>query len=681
MRGEVGSYEQQVIRGKYFPHIDGIRAIAVLAVLLYHLQSGLCPGGFIGVDVFFVISGYLIGGGILRELREGSFSFVDFYARRIKRIMPAYFAVILATLVTGLFLYHYEPLSSLGNATLRSAYFCANFFCYKFLGDYFAGDADSHPLMNLWSLSVEEQFYIIIPLIMFLVLGVSRKSTRAQMVVLGLLLILSFVDSERLLASNSARSQLKAFYYLESRAWELLAGVVIAGIPTISQSKNKILRSLAPWGAFFGLICILASCVYAGGTNAHFPGYGALGAVVGAGLMIYGGGSGLISGGLSSNVIVGIGRISYSLYLWHWPIIVYMRYCFGRELSSWHILFAAVASFTIAYLSWRYIEMPIRRNKSITSGKAFTGLLCMCVLVAGIGAVLFKTNGLIHVLHANANKYASLETKKDLPSWQDGKYGLHQLTVTDNVGKLHHDAIETLGQGKAAPSFFLMGDSYAECFRTGLSRVCKTHRAEGVALRLKVCPLDGIKIANSFRSDVKEVLEWLQHAPSIKKVVIMCRWDTRLSTSNTNQYLYREGEAESNDARHNTQLLEEGLIGTCRRIRDMGKEVLIIAPTPRLKISPGTEVRRRIMLGLDLSDIGDAITMSEFLAAEKPVFEMLTRVSAASGARIIPIHPYLEQDGAFRGMYRDKLFYHDTNHLSPDGAQHVAEHIIAEIQQ
>lgn len=633
-----------------------------------------------GVDVFFVISGYLIGGGILRDLREGSFSFVDFYTRRIKRIMPAYFAVILATLVAGVCLYHYEPLSSLGHATLRSAYFFANFFCYKFLGDYFAGDADSHPLMNLWSLSVEEQFYIIIPLLMFLVWRAGRKSMFVQMALLGILMALSFVDAERLLASDGALPQLKAFYYLESRAWELLAGVVIAGLPSIQQCKNGVLRRAAPWGALLGLLCVLASC-YVVDANTHFPGYGALGAVVGAGLMIYGGGAGVVSGVLSTKAMTGIGRISYSLYLWHWPIIVYMRYCFGRELSWCYIPLAAAASFAVAYLSWRYIEMPVRRNKRITAGKAFTGLLCVCVLTAVIGAVLFKTNGLVHVLHAKANQYASLEWRKALPAWQDARFGISQLDVTDDKGKLHHEALEVLGQGKAAPTFFLMGDSYAESFRTGLDRVCKEYLVEGIALRVKVHPLEGILIANGRRSDVKEVMEWLERTPSIRKVVIMCRWDPLTGAPNTMYRLYRVGEAKRNDTRCNTPLLEQGLTDTCRRIRNMGKEVLIIAPTPQLKISPGTEVRRRIMLGLDLSDIGDAITMSEFMATEKPVFDVLARVSAASGARIIPIHPYLEQDGIFQGMFHGKLFYHDRNHLSSDGAQHVAERIIEQIRQ
>lgn len=677
LRGrKCGDYAQQVIRGRYFPHIDGIRAIAVLAVLLYHLEDGWCPGGFTGVDIFFVISGYLIGGGIIRDLREGKFSSADFYTRRIKRIMPAYFAVITATLLVGLSIYHYEPLASLGNAALRSSYFFANFFCYKFLGDYFAGDAGTHPLMNLWSLSVEEQFYIIVPLVVFLTWKLRRSCVLPALL---FLLIISYIDAERLLASHIIRHHMKAFYFLEARAWELLSGVLLAwGLFNVPE-RGVSARKWAFAGAWIGVFSIVASLCFVN-SGGHFPGAGALCAVAGSGLLIGLGERGWVGSFLTMKPLVWVGRISYSLYLWHWPIIAFTRYCYGEEkLPMGAILLASVLSFFFAYLSWRYIEMPIRRNKEITTRKAIGGLVVVCALVAGIGGLLQRTNGLVYYIHSDANQYESLNFPPRLRKWQDGHHGICQMDSLDEKGNRIHNVLEVLGKGEEKPSVFLMGDSHAEALKGGLSHVFSEHGIEGIVFGSKTCPLYGIEVANTFHNSIRGILSWLEKVPSLKTVIIMCRWDTRLSGNHSGQILYRVNQPVPHDDAANTFLLEEGLTETCRRLRDMGRDVVLVGPVPLLKLSPGTELRRRIMLGCDTSHIGEAISLREFEMKESPVFQILQRVSAATGARVVPVHPYLEQKGYFRGFYRNKLLYHDDNHLSYDGAEYVSSCILSKL--
>ena len=664
--GENGGYASQVIRGNYYPHVDGIRAVAVLAVLLYHLGESLCPGGFAGVDVFFVISGYLIGGGIIRDLRAGAFSFQDFYTRRIKRIMPAYFAVIVATLIAGFVVYHYELLESLGNAAGRSSYFFANFFCYKFLGSYFAGDGDMHPLLNLWSLSVEEQFYIVIPLLMFL-LWKLRKGV--VLPVLLLLLVGSLMDAEHLLASETSRHIVKAFYMADARAWELLVGVVIAWFPRYERKSGGVAGKVLPaCASTLGLLLVLASYALID-ARAHFPGTGALCAVCGAGLMIVFGAYGPVSRILSQPLVVGVGRISYSLYLWHWPIIAFMHYFFSKSLSPAQMAAATALSLLVSYASWRYIEMPVRRNKNISFAKAVCGLLCICLLVGGTGAVLKQSRGLVHVIHQDANRYHSLDFPPSLPKWNDGDFGLPQLNLRDEKGKRVSNVLERVGCESAQPDFFVMGDSHAEALKIGFDHICRENGRAGVVAGLKTCPLSGISITNTFANQTEELLAWLENAPSIRKVIIICRWDTRLSGSP--QKLYRNGEDVPADSSRNSAYLEEGLQETCRRIRAMGKEVVLTAPVPVLRLSPGSELRRRIMLGLDTTDIGDAVSAEEYRQFAAPIMDILQRVAARTGSTIVPVAPHLEQDGCYRGVMDDVLMYHDCSHLTAKGAEHV----------
>ena len=666
-------YEKEVIRGVYLPHIDGIRALAVIAVVLYHVQASLCPGGFSGVDVFFVISGYLIGGGILRDLRKGAFSFTDFYTRRVKRIMPAYFVMISVTLMVGVAVYHYEPLESLGNATLRSSYYFTNFFFYKYVGDYFTGNADTHPLMNLWSLSVEEQFYIVIPFLMWVIW---KLRSRALLYVLAGLTLFSFVQAELELQSPVIREHLKAFYMLLPRMWELLVGVVLAGVePFNATTPSK--RRMGGAAAMLGLGIILASYIllYKG---CHFPGSGALPAVVGAALLLRYGACGGVGRVLKSALSVGIGRISYSLYLWHWPILVYARYIYGEELSVLVLIVAILLSFAIAYISWRYIEMPVRRAKSIGALKAFIGLGVTCALVGITGSMLKKTRGLAHYIHTDANRYASLEYPGRVDPMKEGHFGLPQLShIPDEKGKMQNNTIVYIGNREKEPEFILIGDSHAEALRTGMDAACAEHGVAGLAIQAKTCPLSGIDTINSFSNITEPFMEWLAKAPSVRTVIIICRWRSRLGDSDL--ILYRHGESVPQDSSQNALLLEEGLRATCKRLREMGKEVVLLSPIPTLPISPGSAIRRHIMLGLPIDDIGDSVSLEEFLEDEKEVFRILQTLEADGLGRIVPVHPVLEQNGRFRGLMHDKLFYHDTNHLSGEGARYVIRSLFSKI--
>ena len=290
------------IHGTYFPHIDGLRTFAVLAVVLYHLQEGICPGGYTGVDIFFVISGYLIGGGLIRGLKEGTFSLTSFYLRRIRRIMPAYFCLIAVVLAFGCVVLDCDDLRTLGRTVRSSALFITNIYFSRTTGDYFSPAAEENPLLNLWSLSVEEQFYLMIPLTLWLLWKFREKAVKP---VLWGALGLSFFAA---VCHMGHLEHNKAFYLLYCRAWELLAGCLLALAPAAGQNRGAGWLRAAGWAGI-----LLPFACYTPSTP--FPGYTAIPSVAGAALLIRYGNHGWSGRILRHPLSTGIGKISYSLYL------------------------------------------------------------------------------------------------------------------------------------------------------------------------------------------------------------------------------------------------------------------------------------------------------------------------------------------------------------------------------
>ncbi len=340
----------------------------MLAVLLFHVLASLCPGGFVGVDVFFVISGYLITGGILRDLKSGRFSIGNFYHRRIRRIMPAYCILIAGVFATGCALYHAAPLILLGDSVTASSLFLANYHFASLNGNYFDRGIHAQALLHLWSLSIEEQFYLFIPLLCALIWKFRRPIAPA----LALLAVVSL--SAAICAVLSGQKD-NAFYFLHYRAWELLTGSLLALLPVVrraegmsplppdtSHSRNaepaKANRSrMAPAAAKIGhellttvgLLAVFGSYAVIS-AKTPFPGATALPAVLGTALLIRYGEGGWISRLLSCRPLVLTGKISYSLYLWHWPVIVFWRYAAYDQVGVCDYVGMFLLSFLLGYL-------------------------------------------------------------------------------------------------------------------------------------------------------------------------------------------------------------------------------------------------------------------------------------------------------------------------------------------
>lgn len=363
---------------RYRQDIDGLRALAVLPVVFYHAGFTVFSGGFVGVDVFFVISGFLITGLLLEEReRSGSISLLGFYERRIRRIFPALFAVIGATVWATLLLFTPEDLIAFAQSAAAAALFVSNVFFYLEL-DYFGPGVESAPLLHTWSLAIEEQYYVILPLLMMWALKRSRRLFAR--IVVGLS-IASFAVS-LLLTSLDPQAN---FFLLPSRAWELFAGSCLAlglfGAPRALWHRQA--------AGLSGLLLVSAP-VLLYGPQTEFPGLTALPPVAGAALIIWAGlAAGEVrTGHLAAQLLrlppfVFFGKISYSLYLWHWPLLMLPVFWLGRELRWEEALGAVAASIALSALSWRFVEQPFRRRgrwpgrKSIFAGATLMIALCI----------------------------------------------------------------------------------------------------------------------------------------------------------------------------------------------------------------------------------------------------------------------------------------------------------------
>ena len=362
---------------KYRPDIDGLRAIAILSVVAYHAFPGSVTGGFIGVDIFFVISGFLISTIILSNLENDSFSLGDFYIRCVRRIFPALILVLTACLAFGWYVLLADEFRQLGKHTAAGAAFVQNFILNSESG-YFDNAAETKPLLHLWSLALEEQFYIFWPLMLAFVWKRNWGFLKIAFIIVGI----SFLINIYLVQKDIS----KAFYFPFSRFWELMAGGVLA---YIILHKPQLIAKFKNTQAIFGLILLGFGIVFINRSNV-FPGWWALVPVCGAFLLIAAGENAWINKNILGNkAMVAVGLISYPLYLWHWPLLVYTRIVAaeGAMPSREMKLLAITLAIFLSWLTYYFIERKIKHNKHVL---LVYGLIAIMILFIIFGTAINK---------------------------------------------------------------------------------------------------------------------------------------------------------------------------------------------------------------------------------------------------------------------------------------------------
>jgi peptidoglycan/LPS O-acetylase OafA/YrhL len=432
----------------YRKDIDGLRAVAILPVILHHLREE--SGGYVGVDVFFVISGYLITTIIFRETQAGTFSLVEFYRRRIQRIVPALVAVIFASLIAGLLILPPPEYAQLGLSATAAALSFSNILFWSQTGYFEAGSA-LKPLLHTWSLGVEEQFYIVFPVLLITIRNWPPRRIKAT--IWGLCAASLALSAWQVFTDRVE----DAFFLLPGRFWELGVGSLLA-IGALSElpRRSREIAALAGLG-------MIAACVAIMDTRTPFPGLAAMPACIGAALIIMAGrGEGrapLVNQALSLWPVVLIGQISYSLYLWHWPIIVFARLGlpeFGLVAQAT----AVMAMFVAAWLSWRFVERPFRVMPQVATAKVLTvGGGSLAVLAAG-GLALLLNRGLDYRLTPDQRQLVAALSYDTVKGYDAGHCYLERR---DRLEK--YDGNACLG---GPERILLLGDSHAAHLRSGL---------------------------------------------------------------------------------------------------------------------------------------------------------------------------------------------------------------------
>jgi len=457
------AHKKHLTHLKYRADIDGLRAIAILSVVIFHAFPQWLPGGFVGVDVFFVISGFLISSIIFENLEQNSFSYYDFYARRIKRIFPALILVFVTSYAVGWYLLLPDEYKQLGKHIAGGVGFVSNLVLWDEAG-YFDKASEAKPLLHLWSLGIEEQFYIFWPLL----LGVVWKYRLNFLFTTLCIAVASFLVN----IFNVGDNLVAAFYSPLSRFWELMIGGVLA---YLTLHRPQHLPSNTNWQSLAGLLLIVIAVVIIGEGQA-FPGWWALLPTLGAFLLISAQPTAWVNRYLLSNrVLVWIGLISYPLYLWHWTILAFLRINESGLPPVGVRVVAVLASFVLAWLTYWGVERPIR-YKTRNQWK----IVVLCVLLALIGFVGFNTfqrDGLSFRLMKISPELMGV--KSDAVSvWR-----LNQCFLPENSDKFSDVCLEN-----KRPLVFLWGDSHAAALYPGLKHMQEKYQFGIAQYTAAACP-------------------------------------------------------------------------------------------------------------------------------------------------------------------------------------------------
>ena len=604
----------------------------MVPVVMFHAKLGF-GGGYVGVDIFFVISGFLITSLILKDIGGDGFSLVTFWERRIRRILPALIVVVLATVVAGWLLYLPEDFMSIGQSVLAQAALISNVFFFRHTG-YFADAADTQPLLHTWSLAVEEQFYVLFPL---LLVGLARlKRLSISRTIAGLA-----IGSFALSVVGSYNNPSATFYLLPTRAWELMVGAFLAAIP----GRRIRLHWLSETAGLSGLALILYSIVFYT-RETRFPGLAAIPPCLGAALIIFSGRGKptLTRKVLAFKPVVFVGLISYSLYLWHWPLLVFSKYI-SLETQSWKLRCTLLmASIALAILSWRFVETPFRRRLICPRRPqvfALAGFSFLTLLVLGSG--IYFTHGMSSRFPAKALNYSDCRNDRAF---------LNQITPQQAAAG---QFAELGAQSTDQPvEILIWGDSHAMAVTPVLDELCRRFSVRGVqATHSSTAPLLGYisngayGLKENSPAYSQSVMDFISQR-HIKTVILAAVWK-------------RYGPPSSLDA---------SLASTVEAIMASGAKVYVLKDVP----TPGFDVPRHAALAVYHQ--GDpamlAIPQDKYRAANGDIEFIFDHLSKMGATVLAPPLYFLNPDGLYDVVRDDKALYRDSHHLSVEGSRLLA---------
>jgi peptidoglycan/LPS O-acetylase OafA/YrhL len=614
----------------YRSDLDGLRAVAVLSVIAYHLSARLLPGGYLGVDVFFVLSGYLITNVIWREALNREFTIARFYERRVRRIMPAllFLLIVASACATAVLL----PIDLTGYAksVFATLAFTANLYFWRDT-DYFAQLASDKPLLHVWSLGVEEQFYIIFPLFVVLCIRWRRSALLPLTSVLVLASLLANILANRGGVSGAA------FYLLPTRAWEIGAGALLALAPPARIAHSWARHSL---GLLAAALLIAGLCLKETSLGGLVP--AALWVVLGTVLAIYLGNAGgsWLTRGLSRTALVWIGLISYSLYLWHWPIFVFAHYYLVQpSFTPVEATMAVTLAFALATLSWRYVERPFR-DRSMPISTVLTWVACGCLVVAVSSVTTLAYKGFPSRFSPEVARINSAV----------GSQYRCSLSEYFSFGGLHACPMLLPSHNAADATVALLGNSHAQMYAPLVSDILRVNNERGILVPLNSCrPMPDLNLSSECMALAAKNLNAIEGLPGIHVVIIAMSWDPPRYTPT--------GEVPEGSG---SKFLIESLDRLIAALQQRGKTVVLVGPLAMPESDTASIVARQIAFRHKI-DEPLFLPESTFMAKESNIIEHY-----ASRDDIIFIRPDRIQCRLDRCDYfRDGAsLFADDNHLA-----------------
>ena len=649
---------------RYRPDIDGLRCVAIVAVLLAHADLGWFRGGYVGVDVFFVVSGFLITRilwpGPRTELDAGPGFLLAFYERRARRILPALTVVVAATLAASFATLGPQRFVEVARSAVATAFFVSNLHFWRTLGDYFGTDVRLQPLLHTWSLAVEEQFYLLFPLLLALL---ARAGRVRALVALALICLLSFALAQH--AVTGGRQQ-AAFFLLHARAWELGVGAALALAPLPLPRHRPVVESLALLAAAAILVPVVAYDAVM-----PFPGLAALPPVLGTAALIWlhGGRDSAVKTALRWRPVVFIGLVSYSVYLWHWPIVVFDRIVLGEPTPARSLACVAV-SLALGAASWRWIERPFRDPSGPLRGRrvAFAAAGAATAAVAIAGAAIVLSGGLPGRLPPEALRlYAASDDVHPLRG---------ECRTAARIG-VARCRIGAPAVPEAPADFLLWGDSHAEALLPAVEAAAIRAGKSGFATILTGCaPLlhvdrvdEGPPTRCSAYADA--VMTFLPGRDDLPLVILSARWELSARGTRSDEpsraalLVNRAHDLPSGRFADNFAAFTAGIADTVAAIGATGRRTVILGSVPEIGWSVPDGLGQSLVLGRPAPAAPDAAVVAARNARSDAVFAAL---ASRPGVAYLPLAPILCTPVCAVTDAAGRPAYIDDDHMSRAGA-------------
>jgi peptidoglycan/LPS O-acetylase OafA/YrhL len=653
----------------YRPEIDGLRALAVVSVILFHAGLQIFSGGYIGVDIFFVISGYLITTIILTEISAGNFSLVHFYERRARRILPALFLVMAICIPFAWAWLSPSDMKAFSKSLRDVPLFFSNVLFYRESG-YFNTDAELKPLLHTWSLAVEEQYYIGFPLVL---LAIWKYARRFVPYILFAIAIFSLFYAERMLKLDPDA----AFFLLPSRIWELMIGALLAyGVVNhfLNVRTNEIVSLLG--------ISLILVAIFTFDKNMSFPGLYALVPTVGAAMIILSATQETLVGRvLRSRCFVGVGLISYSAYLWHQPIFAFSRQQSLGQLDGSYQIALIVMTFVLAYLSWRFVEQPFRNRNLIKRRNVVVFALVGSLSLITIGVVGRSTNG----FEQRVPSEILAPINKALESKEIRSKCWNQLVENPVISKTCN-----IGRSDGQPTFALLGDSHAGSLEPALHKISLELGKSGKNLTYVACqsiPISKVKsdqeksICERFRENIYSSLD----TDLIPEVIIFSSRYAQVIEAVS--FDNGEGGIE-NDIQGFSKIKENNQTTISRRMEsytqaiktllDSGRKVVLVYPIPEMGWNVPKRMLRLYAMNGEIKKEDASTDYEVFQKRNRNAYLALDNVGEHENLiRIYPENFYCNTvlSGRCIAHIDGNPIFYDDDHLTEFGAELMVKQI------